>query len=49
MDGISIFYISDAIIGCWLLTEGISIFFMSAAFIGCFYRKIGGDKQTNEQ
>ena len=28
-DRISIFYISDAFIGCWLLTNRISIFYMS--------------------
>ena len=36
---VSIFYMSDAFIGGWLLLDGIFILFMSAAFIGHFLGK----------
>ena len=33
-DWISIFCMSDVLIGCWLLTDGITIFYFSDTYIG---------------
>ena len=37
---VSIFYMSDEFIGCWLLTDRISIFYLNYAIDAIFYKNV---------